>query len=107
MKQFVGKVTNCLSVFDHFVGLALKGLRVKAKVNSCTSNYQEFFTKIRSTFTKGFLSVEWKSKLSCALISHPYGVFLVNVKQSTVNCGYVHICKKRPLWDLYEPLTFT
>ena len=27
LKQFVGKlVTNCLSVFDHFVGLALKGL---------------------------------------------------------------------------------
>ena len=27
VKQFVGKlVTNCLSVFDHFVGLALKGL---------------------------------------------------------------------------------
>ena len=29
-KQFVGKLpTNCLSVFDHFVGLALKGLRWK------------------------------------------------------------------------------
>ena len=28
LKQFVGKLpTNCLSVFDHFVGLALKGLR--------------------------------------------------------------------------------
>ena len=27
LKQFVGKKpTNCLSVFDHFVGLALKGL---------------------------------------------------------------------------------
>ena len=27
LKQFVGKVpTNCLSLFDHFVGLALKGL---------------------------------------------------------------------------------
>ena len=26
-KQFVGSLpTNCLSVFDHFVGLALKGL---------------------------------------------------------------------------------
>ena len=26
-KQFVGKLpTNCFSVFDHFVGLALKGL---------------------------------------------------------------------------------
>ena len=28
LKQFVGRFpTNCLSVFDHFVGLALKGLR--------------------------------------------------------------------------------
>ena len=27
LKQFVGKLpTNCLSVFDHFSGLALKGL---------------------------------------------------------------------------------
>ena len=27
LKQFVGKLpTNCLRVFDHFVGLALKGL---------------------------------------------------------------------------------
>ena len=30
LKQFVGKLpTNCLSVFDHFVKLALKGLRIK------------------------------------------------------------------------------
>ena len=29
LKQFVGKLpTNCLSVFDHFVGLVLKGLTV-------------------------------------------------------------------------------
>ena len=28
LKQFVGNLlTNCLSVFDHFVGLALKGLK--------------------------------------------------------------------------------
>ena len=28
LKQFVGKLrTNCLSVFDHFMGLVLKGLR--------------------------------------------------------------------------------
>ena len=27
LKQFVGNLpTNCFSVFDHFVGLALKGL---------------------------------------------------------------------------------
>ena len=30
LKQFVGKLpTNCLSVFDHFVGLALKGLMMQ------------------------------------------------------------------------------
>ena len=29
LKQFVGNLpTNCLSVFDHFVGLALKGLKI-------------------------------------------------------------------------------
>ena len=29
LKQFLGKLlTNCLSVFDHFVGLALKGLSI-------------------------------------------------------------------------------
>ena len=29
LKQFVGKLpTNCLSVFDHFVGLGLKGLMI-------------------------------------------------------------------------------
>ena len=28
LKQFVGNLpTNCLSMFDHFVGLALKGLK--------------------------------------------------------------------------------
>ena len=30
LKQFVGELpTNCLSVFDHFVGMALKGLMVE------------------------------------------------------------------------------
>ena len=29
LKQFFGKLpANCLSVFDHFVGLVLKGLRI-------------------------------------------------------------------------------
>ena len=33
LKQFVGKLpTNCLSVFDHFVGLALKGLNAVLKI---------------------------------------------------------------------------
>ena len=34
LKQFVGKLpTNCLSVFDHFVGLALKGLKMNIDGN--------------------------------------------------------------------------
>ena len=36
LKQFVGKLpTNCLSVFDHFVGLALKGLNPVTYYESC------------------------------------------------------------------------
>ena len=32
LKQIVGNfLTNCLSVFDHFVGLALKGLKFQKK----------------------------------------------------------------------------
>ena len=32
LKQFVDKLpTNCLSVFDHFMGLALKGLNKKIR----------------------------------------------------------------------------
>ena len=35
LKQFVGNLpTNCLSVFDHFVKLALKGLRSKRRKQS-------------------------------------------------------------------------
>ena len=34
LKQFVGKLPmNCLSVFDHFVGLALKGLSLLYQKN--------------------------------------------------------------------------
>ena len=34
LKQFVPKLpTNCLSVFDHFVGLAFKGLKVLDSTN--------------------------------------------------------------------------
>ena len=41
LKQFVGKLpTNCLSVFEHFVGFTLKGLRLlncKSKILKITS----------------------------------------------------------------------
>ena len=38
LKQFVGKLpTNCLSVFEHFVGLALKGLTTRP-LRHCSIN---------------------------------------------------------------------
>ena len=45
LKQFVGNLpTNFLSVFDHFVGLALKGLNCILRV-SITSHKHVFFRK--------------------------------------------------------------
>ena len=36
LKKFVGNLpTNCLSVFDHFVGLLLKGLIITARFLFC------------------------------------------------------------------------
>ena len=40
LKQYVGKLpTNCLSVFDHFVGLALKEIR-KLRLSKGTADHQ-------------------------------------------------------------------
>ena len=48
LKQFVGNLpTNCLSVFDHFVGLALKGL-ILPQVTT------QFFYKIMCLLIKKF-----------------------------------------------------
>ena len=45
LKQFVGNLpTNCLSVFDHFVGLALKGL-TKIKVA-----YDKVYIYLKKTY---------------------------------------------------------
>ena len=45
LKQFVGKLaTNCLSVFDHFVGLALKELNNVAEIMTY-DNFAKFTGK--------------------------------------------------------------
>ena len=64
VKQFVGKLlTNCLSVFDHFVGLALTGLRcwqcsVKSSHNtsySCSLFQFQYFGKAYNLCVLWFL----------------------------------------------------
>ena len=47
LKQFVGNLpTNCLSVFDHFVKLALKGLKVVENERSNFNNSKVFFLNV-------------------------------------------------------------
>ena len=46
LKQFVGcQSTNCLSVFDHFMGLTLKGLREYLRPSD-----EDFFSKMGNEF---------------------------------------------------------
>ena len=46
LKQFVGKLpANCLSVFDHFVGLALKGLIYQKCFLHLPPQFQHKFVK--------------------------------------------------------------
>ena len=54
LKQFVGKLpTNCLSVFGHFVNLALKGLNNSAVFKIEISNL--IYTKSRNCTPLPFL----------------------------------------------------
>ena len=60
-KQFVGKLpTNCLSVFDHFVKLALKGLRYidqqasYARVDLCIINFTSHKTQTKKSIKNVF-----------------------------------------------------
>ena len=48
LKQFVGKLpTNCLSVFDHFVGLMYKGLMTSRDYDETDGNHEDYITPIR------------------------------------------------------------
>ena len=58
-KQFVGNLlTNCLSVFDHFVGLALKGLKfLNMRVLVCMITSGEFFATCKSQKSQNFRAI--------------------------------------------------
>ena len=56
LKHFVGNLpTNCLSVFDHFVRLALKGLRKYCAFNNLF--FASFYPVVNSFIN--FLSLGW------------------------------------------------
>ena len=78
-KQFVGKLsTNCLSVFDHLVGLALKGLSSVCGIH--------IFTLFRLTFSLKRLKPQFYPGLFVAELStlYVYGsIFLKEMSSST------------------------
>ena len=51
IKQFVGKLpTNCLSVFDHFVGLTIKRLNSDLRAISKDQIKEKFFNLVELSF---------------------------------------------------------
>ena len=65
LKQFVSNLPmNCLSVFDHFVKLALKGLRgIHGKFDICHTDYN-IHSKLRIFPSKFIIHVSMTFKLS-------------------------------------------
>ena len=73
LKQFVGNFpTICFSVFDHFVGLALKGLKsihsvleIKESLNCVESNYEtKYKTKYEYRITSSILlKLFWQTEI--------------------------------------------
>ena len=70
LKQFVGKFpTNCLSVFDHFLWLALKGWRQTYMLIICHKIYpNQHATKLQFLFSKKMLfKDQTKTLITCLL----------------------------------------
>ena len=83
LKQFVGKLpTNCLSVSDHFVGLALKGFGTEA-THVCVSQ------KINSSFLENFPIVVD----TAFIISHSHRI-VVDIDLSIYESIFLEIIKR-------------
>ena len=92
LKQFVGNLsTNCLSVFDHFVGLAPKGLKVTTQKNRRSQNF-DFLS------LKKFVSETVVGELQFTQISFNFKTSSCNLKiweQSCVLLFYYFYFKKK------------
>ena len=90
LKQFVGKLwANCLSVFDHFVGLALKGSRVL-----------EYKPLSLSSIKKGFYYAKMFESQSASEKHNSYPVSNHTFKDSNRDTrARCDICSK--FWCLY------
>ena len=83
LKQFVGNLpTNCLSVFDHFVKLALKGLHILRTKRAFRMKKQAFFIIFKglSTFLEGEIrTLKKRDKLNKWMHVERKNVFLLSL----------------------------
>ena len=94
LKQFFGKLlANCLSVFDHFVGLALKGLTVHINMSKNDSRYRICVTWLFPTpqdiLVDDFSAVYVRTKINrwkCLLNSFQYHLFSLTLFVSNIAC---------------------
>ena len=60
LKQFIGKLpTNCLSVFDHFVILALKGLKPFTFSQHDSQIQKKFLASLFPCYTDKYLQIDF------------------------------------------------
>ena len=75
LKQFVGELpTNCLSVFDRFVGLALKGLKCGGLIGLKINNNFRKRRKINTAVDLIMVMTEYRFKMWA---THKSNVFIV------------------------------
>ena len=98
LKQFVSNLpTNCMSVFDHFVGFVLKGLRVKKwwswifwKKSQSGDNGQKHLKN------RGFFGC-YKKKIKCPLMCRFFGFKLCTIMTFMIQLK-PHVWKKSCSW---------
>ena len=80
-KMVYSLLTNCLNVFDHFVGLALKGLTLSRPLNAQVISKVIFIRKISS--------IKWWTLIDCKYI---FFFFVFWLKKLFFNCDINRGC---------------
>ena len=91
LKQFVGKFpTNCLIVFDNFVGLTLKGLKKSGKSTVNVLNYRSLCIEIFKTLIDinyNFIKDIFKLKMTNRPTQEKYKLNLEILESNQVRFG--------------------
>ena len=105
LKQFVGKLpTNCLGVFDHFVGSALKGLRMFPELwifLCCGNTSHTFIRKFSQCLASSRSFIVFKDCINHFHIFNPSAEGLLY--DAICSCNFT---RRYPLFQLFKNFTF-